>query len=235
MEFHRDYFKSNKTHDMIYDFSKTPSVFNEYIKEIRDEKVQVDSMRFRRNLERIGELMAYEISKTFDYGKVEVKTPLGLAELEEMKDTPVLATILRAGLAMHQGFVNVFDRADSAFVSAYRKHSKSNKFEVYVQYMAVPNIDGKVLIISDPMLATGSSMLAVYQELLLLGKPKKVIMCVAIAAQEAIDYLEENSKGEYELYVGAIDKELTAQAYIVPGLGDAGDLAYGKKNNHELD
>lgn len=220
---------------MIYDFSKTPSVFNEYIREIRDAKIHVDPMRFRRNLERIGELMAYEISKTFEFEEIEVKTPLGVAELDVMKDKPVLATILRAGLAMHQGLLNTFDKADSAFVSAYRKHSKSNEFEVYVQYMAVPDINDKVLIISDPMLATGSSMVAVYHELLLLGKPKRVIMCVAIAAQEAIDFLNENIKGEFELYVGAIDKELTAQAYIVPGLGDAGDLAYGKKNNHELD
>lgn len=220
---------------MIHDFSKVPSVFNQYIKEIRDVEIQGDPLRFRRNMERIGELMAYEISKTFEYAKEEVTTPLGVAEVEVIVDKPILTTILRAGLAMHQGMLNVFDHSESAFVSAYRKYKKSNKFDVFVQYMAVPNINDKVLIISDPMLATGSSMVAVIEELIKLGKPKRIIVCIAVATQEAIDYLKESVSVDFDLYVGAVDTELTAQAYIVPGLGDAGDLAYGQKNNHDLE
>lgn len=220
---------------MIHDFSKTPSVFNQYIKEIRDVEIQTDPLRFRRNLERIGELMAYEISKTFTFVKEEVTTPLGMAEVDAMVDRPILTTILRAGLPMHQGMLNIFDRSDSAFVSAYRKYKKSNKFDVFVQYMAVPNINDKVVIITDPMLATGSSMVAVVEELMKLGKPKRVIICIAVATQEAIEYVKANVSVDFDLYVGAVDTELTAQAYIVPGLGDAGDLAYGEKNNHDLE
>jgi len=213
---------------MVTNLSAKPSVFNSFIAEIRDAVVQKDSMRFRRNLERIAEVIAYEVSKTFEFEKKEIQTPLGIAEMNVLSDQPVLATILRAGLAMHQGMLNYFDRSESAFISAFRKHITAEEFEVNVQYVSVPNFDDKVLIISDPMLATGSSMVTVYRELLRHGRPKRVIICVAIASKEALEYVQAEFP-RVEIYAGAIDNELTAQAYIVPGLGDAGDLAFGKK------
>ncbi len=214
---------------MIHDLSKSNSIFTSFIAEIRDTEIQKDPMRFRRNLERISEILGYEVSKKLEYKAVEVATPLGIAEMNVLKDQPVLATILRAGLGMHQGMLNYFDRAESAFVSAYRKHTTPEEFEVYVEYMAAPKIDGKVLIISDPMLATGSSMELVYKALLKQGKPKKTFVVAAIATPDAIDHLRKHLPDTTEYYVGAIDQELTAQYYIVPGLGDAGDLAFGEK------
>jgi len=214
---------------MVHNLSSATSVFNNFLAEIRDVKVQKDAMRFRRNLERVAEIMAYEVSKTLSYVDVSVETPLGVAETKVLEEQPVLATILRAGLAMHQGFLNYFDKADSAFVSAYRKHVTAEDFEIYVEYAAAPEIDNKVLILTDPMLATGASMITVYKALLKFGKPKRVIICAAIASQEAIEYVKMHIPAETQLFVGAIDKELTAQSYIVPGLGDAGDLAYGIK------
>lgn len=214
---------------MIYNFSDTNSILGNFIAELRDIEIQHDSMRFRRNLERISEIMGYELSKHLHYVRKEVQTPLGIAEVNVIEDMPVLATILRAGLGMHQGLLNYFDRADSAFVSAYRKHSTAEDFEIYVEYMAAPTIDNKILIISDPMLATGSSMAMVYKALLKQGNPKRLIVVSAIAAPEALDFLKKNLPQTTEYYIGAIDKELTAQSYIVPGLGDAGDLAYGVK------
>lgn len=214
---------------MIYNFSDTNSILGNFIAELRDIEIQHDSMRFRRNLERISEIMGYELSKHLHYVRKEVQTPLGIAEVKVIEDMPVLATILRAGLGMHQGLLNYFDRADSAFVSAYRKHSTAEDFEIYVEYMAAPTIDNKILIISDPMLATGSSMAMVYKALLKQGNPKRLIVVSAIAAPEALDFLKKNLPQTTEYYIGAIDKELTAQSYIVPGLGDAGDLAYGVK------
>lgn len=186
-------------------------------------------MRFRRNLERISEVMAYEISKQLPYKKEEVQTPLGIAEMDVISDMPVLATILRAGLGMHQGLLNYFDRAESAFISAYRKHTTAEDFEVYVEYLASPALDNRILIISDPMLATGSSMALVYKALLRQGKPSKIIVASAIAAPEALEFLKKHLPPTTDYYVGAIDQELTAQSYIVPGLGDAGDLAFGIK------
>jgi len=214
---------------MIHDLSKTNSIFGTFLAELRDTHIQKDAMRFRRNLERISEILGYELSKKLEYHNVMVTTPLGEANTQQLKLQPVLATILRAGLGMHIGLLNYFDRAESAFVSAYRKHSTAENFEIYVEYMAAPHIDGKVLIISDPMLATGSSMVMVYKALLKQGTPAKVHIVAAIASPEALLYLKNHLPDSVEIWVGAIDDELTAQSYIVPGLGDAGDLAYGEK------
>lgn len=214
---------------MVHNLSNTNSIFGTFLAELRDVNIQGDSMRFRRNLERVSEILGYEISKKMEFQEVIVKTPLGEAVTHQLVYQPVLATILRAGLGMHLGLLNYFDRAESAFISAYRKHSTAEDFEIYVEYMASPKIDGKIVIISDPMLATGSSMLMVYKALLKQGKPKKVIIASAIAAPEALTFLKSHLPESVDIWVGAIDDELTAQSYIVPGLGDAGDLAYGEK------
>lgn len=214
---------------MLYHFSDNHTVLNTYLAEMRDVKIQQDPLRFRENLKRVGALMAYEVSKVLNYHINEVQTPLGIAECNVISEQPVLATILRAGLGMHLGFLDIFDRAENAFVSAYRKHSTAEEFDIHVEYMAAPHLDDKILIISDPMLATGNSMQMVYQALLANGKPRKTIICAAIAAPEALIYLQDHLPKDTLYYVGAIDKELTAQSYIVPGLGDAGDLAYGIK------
>ena len=214
---------------MIYNFGKHNSLFNTFLAEVRDEVVQHDRMRFRRNLERMAEVMAYELSKGLKYIPETIVTPLGEAKMNVLQDEIVLATILRAGLPMHQGLLNYFDTADSAYVSAYRKHRTEEKYDIQVEYCAAPQIDGKILIISDPMLATGSSMWAVYKELLKNGNPKEVHVVSAIAAKEAIDFITKKMPTATKIWVGAIDDELTAQSYIVPGLGDAGDLAYGDK------
>ena len=214
---------------MVHNLSQSTSIFNTFLGELRDCTIQTDPMRFRRNLERIAEVMAYELSKKLDYQIEKVTTPLGEAEVSRLVKQPVLATILRAGLPMHQGLLNYFDRAENAFVSAYRKHTTLNDFDIHVEYLASPALDGKTLIISDPMLATGSSMVMVYKALIKQGKPAKVHIVSAIAAPEAIEYVKKHLPDTTTIWVGAIDKELTAQSYIVPGIGDAGDLAYGIK------
>lgn len=214
---------------MVHNLSQSTSIFNTFLGELRDCTIQTDPMRFRRNLERIAEVMAYELSKKLDYQIEKVTTPLGEAEVSRLVKQPVLATILRAGLPMHQGLLNYFDRAENAFVSAYRKHTTLNDFDIHVEYLASPSLDGKTLIISDPMLATGSSMVMVYKALIKQGKPAKVHIVSAIAAPEAIEYVKKHLPDTTTIWVGAIDKELTAQSYIVPGIGDAGDLAYGIK------
>lgn len=214
---------------MVYNLSNTNSVFSAFIAELRDVDIQKDSMRFRRNLERIGEILGYELSKELQFDATNITTPLGVAKTSLIKDQPVLATILRAGLGMHQGLLNYFDKAESAYVSAYRKHSTPDEFEVFVEYMAAPRIDDKVLIISDPMLATGTSMALVYKALLKQGNPSKIIVVSAIATPEALEFLKKKMPVNTAYYVGAVDDELTAQSYIVPGIGDAGDLAYGQK------
>ncbi len=206
------------------------SVVNRFIAEIRDQEVQKDPMRFRRNLERIGEVIAYELSKKLDYTPTEVITPLGIAHTALPNEQPVLATILRAGLPLHQGLLNYFDRADSAFVSAYRKHRKGEEgFDIEVEYLSSPSLEDRVLIISDPMLASGRSMVLVYKALLRLGKPKAVHIVSVISSAEGLDYVRTHLPPNTRIWVAAIDEEMTAQAYIVPGLGDAGDLAYGTK------
>lgn len=214
---------------MIHELSKTSSIFSTFIAEIRDKEIQKDPLRFRRNLERISEVLGYEVSKKLEYQSKEVETPLGVANVELLIEQPVLATILRAGLGMHLGLLNYFDRAESAFVSAYRKHTTAEDFEIFVEYMASPKIDNKILIISDPMLASGSSMAMVYKSLLKQGIPSKTYVVSAIATRDALKFLKHKLPDNTEYYIGAIDEELTAHSYIVPGLGDAGDLAYGEK------
>lgn len=206
------------------------SVLNQFVAEMRDVNIQADSMRFRRNMERIGEIFAYEISKTFHYESREVTTPLGSAFMELPAEQPVLATILRAGLPFHNGFLNYFDKGGNAFVSAYRKHHKDGKFTIQMEYVSSPVLEDKTLIITDPMLATGSSIVLTYKELLSKGKPRHTHIVTIIACTDGIEYIKRNLSFEnITIWAAAIDSELTAQAYIVPGLGDAGDLAYGTK------
>lgn len=218
-----------KAKKMVHDLSKSNSIFNTFLGEIRDINIQKDSMRFRKNMERISEVLGYELSKHMAYTLKTVTTPLGEAEVSVLKEQPVLATILRAGLTMHQGLLNYFDTAESAFISAFRKHTSLEEFDIHVEYLASPQLDNRIVIISDPMLATGSSMVTVYKALLKQGKPSKIIIVAAIATPDAIAYIKSHLPETTEFWLGAIDKELTAQAYIVPGLGDAGDLAYGAK------
>lgn len=209
------------------------SIFNQFISEIRDQNTQKDRMRFRRNLERTGEIFAYEISKKLDFKPTDVITPLGEVTIPILSETPVLATILRAGLPMHQGLLNYFDRAENSFISAYRKHGKNEKeFSIKLEYMSGPNLEGKTLIISDPMLATAASMLTVIKAIHQYGNPKHIHIVALIASSEGILNLKKGlKKDNYTLWLGAVDDELTATSYIVPGLGDAGDLAYGPKQN----
>jgi uracil phosphoribosyltransferase len=215
---------------MIHELGKQNSIFNEFLRQVRDEEIQKDRLRIRRNMERLGEIFAYEISKTLDYQTTDVTTQLGTAVMRVPERLPVLATIMRAGLPFHQGFLNYFDGADSAFVSAYRKHLKNeDEFEVHVEYLSSPNLKGKELIIADPMLATGTSMALVHNALLEKGKPDHVHIAALLASKEGIEYLKKNLPKNITIWVGAIDDELTAQSYIVPGLGDAGDLCYGSK------
>ena len=215
---------------MIHNLSQQNSIFNQYLREIRDAEIQKDSLRFRRNLERMGEIFAYEISKHLKYEATNTITPLGEAETKSLNEQPVVATILRAGLPLHMGFLNIFDQAQNAFVSAYRRHHKDNSFEVTLEYVACPDLNGKVLILSDPMLATGSSMVLVYKALLAKGTPSHTHIVTAIASKQGVDHLKAHMPNtNFTLWCGAIDEELTAQAYIVPGLGDAGDLAFGSK------
>ncbi len=209
--------------------SEHPSVAAHFIAELRDEQIQRDAWRFRQNLERIGQVLAYEISRTLDYQTVEVQTPLGTSAEQRLVRPPVLAPILRAALPMHQGFLRFFDRAENAFVAAYRGHYRhDNSFEVYMEYAVTPQLDGKVLILIDPMLATGQSLMRAYEALLRHGNPAQVHVAVAIAAQAGVDFLTEHLP-DVRLWLGALDPTLDQKSYIVPGLGDAGDLAYGTK------
>lgn len=214
---------------MVHILSNGNSIFNEFIAEIRDEQIQKDSMRFRRNMERMGEIMAYEVSKALVYENRETVTPLGIATVSRIKEQPVIATILRAGLTLHQGFLNYFDKAENAFISAYRKHHKDGSFDVQVEYLACPDINDKILILCDPMLATGSSMVLTYKVIMQRGKPRHTHIVSVIASAEGVAYAKKHLPENVTLWCGAVDDELTAQAYIVPGLGDAGDLAFGNK------
>jgi len=215
---------------MIHNLALQNSIFNQFVAEIRDSTIQKDSMRFRRNLERMGEIFAYEISKTLTYKDVLTTTPLGEANSKVLDSQPVIATILRAGLPLHIGLLNYFDQAQNAFVSAYRRHHKDNTFEIALEYVACPDLTGKTLILCDPMLASGASMALTYKALLEKGIPTHTHIVTAIASQEGIKYLRANLPNlNYTIWCGAIDEELTAHSYIVPGLGDAGDLAFGSK------
>jgi uracil phosphoribosyltransferase len=208
--------------------SETPSIANHFLAELRDAEIQRDAMRFRRNLERLGEIFAYEISKTLEFVDTDFETPLGTATIAVTDDLPVLATILRAGLPLHQGLLNVFDKSDSAFIGAYRKHKKDGSFHILSEYAALPDMDGKTVILSDPMLATGMSMVSTAKELLGQFNIRKLHLVAVIASAEGIAYVKANLP-KADIWVGAVDEEMTTKAYIVPGLGDAGDLAYGEK------
>ncbi len=215
---------------MIHILSEKNSIFNQYIAELRDTEIQKDSMRFRRNLERMGEIMAYELSKTLEYTSKQTTTPLGIAETKHLKTEPVIATILRAGLPMHVGVLNYFDKAQNAFISAYRRYHKDNSFDIHVEYVSSPNLDDKILILCDPMIATGNSIVLSYKAILSKGTPKHVHIISAIGSKEGIDFVKQNMPTKnYTIWCGAVDEELTAHSYIVPGLGDAGDLAFGEK------
>jgi uracil phosphoribosyltransferase len=213
---------------MVINLSEQHSLVSTWVSELRDTEIQKDSMRFRRNLERIGEIAAYEISKKLECQIKEITTPLGIAECKVLKDQPVLATILRAGLALHNGLLNYFDRADSAFIAAYRKHKPDGSFHISLEYLSSPDLENKVVIISDPMLATGASLVKSVQFLKDEGDIKELHIVCAIACTVGIEYVAR-SLPKATIWCGGIDDELTAKGYIVPGLGDAGDLAYGQK------
>lgn len=214
----------------IINLSEANSVLNQYILEIRDIGIQQDRLRFRRNLERIGEIMAYEMSKTFQYATKDVQTPLGIAPVSVPVNPLVISTILRAGVPFHQGFLSYFDGAENAFVSAYRKYKDTLKFDIHIEYIASPRIDDKTLIITDPMLATGGSMELTYQAMLTKGHPAEIHVASVIASRQAVDYLAGKlPEDKTTIWCAAIDPEIDSHSYIVPGLGDAGDLAYGEK------
>ncbi|MCP4442800.1 MAG: uracil phosphoribosyltransferase [Aureispira sp.] len=212
----------------VHDLSKKDSLLRQFTAEIRDVNIQNDRARFRNNLERLGQIMAYELSKELDFETVEVETPLGIANSRLLVKQPVLATIMRAGLPLHQGMLSFFDHADNAFVSAYRRHHKDGSFEIHVDYISSPDLTGRPLIICDPMLATGASMEIATKELIKNGKPSEVHVVVAIAAIDGVEHIQRTLPYA-TIWAAAIDEELTAKSYIVPGLGDAGDLAYGSK------
>ncbi len=214
----------------VHNFAETPSLVSQYLSEMRDVNVQKDRLRFRRNLERIGEIMSYEISKTLSYRQEAVRTPLDVEAVCDVIDEKiVLATIFRAGVPFHQGFLRYMDGAENAFVSAYRKYKEKENFDICIEYLASPRLDGKTLILCDPMLATGASMELSYKALLTKGSPAKVHIASVIASRHAVDYMNTVMPEDAELWVGVIDDKINAHSYIVPGLGDAGDLAYGVK------
>lgn len=213
---------------MIHNLSSTNSLLQQFVAEIRDVEVQSDRMRFRRNMERIGAVIGYEISRVLRYERRDVTTPLGTAACQVPGDTPVLCTILRAGLALHQGLLGMFDHADTAYVSAYRKHKHDGQFDIKLEYVSCPNLQDRVLIISDPMLATGSSMVLTLEELFAEGMPRETHIATAIACRVGIDRVLKGLKNVH-IWAAAVDEKLDSRAYIVPGLGDAGDLAFGPK------
>lgn len=214
----------------IHHLSEKNSVLNHFLGEIRDQNIQKDRLRFRRNIERIGEIMAYEMSKELDYKSWEISTPLGLKKSSEINAKIVICSILRAGLPLHNGFLNYFDGAENGFISAYRFHPNNDTdFEIKVEYDAVSDINGANLILVDPMLATGQSIVAVFNKLISKGLPKEIHLAVVIAAPEGIKYLESHLPDNCHLWIASIDERLNEKNYIIPGLGDAGDLAFGSK------
>jgi len=214
----------------IHHISQKNSVLNHFLGQIRNVAIQQDRMRFRRNIERIGEIMAYEISQKLDYKSISIQTPIGIKQTTEITNPIVICSILRAGLPLHQGFLNYFDHADNGFISAYRHHPNNDDyFEIKVEYQAIGNYDNSNLILVDPMLATGQSIVAVFNKLIGKGKPKEIHLAVIIAAPEGIAHLEKYLPENCHLWIAAIDEKLNEHSYIIPGLGDAGDLAYGNK------
>ncbi len=215
---------------IINHVSRQNSILNKFIAEIRDKEIQKDSLRFRTNIERMGEIISYELSKTLNYKPREIQTPLGVKNMNVLDDQIVLASILRAGLPLHMGILHVFDDAENAFISAYRKHeNNSDDFTIQIDYIATPSIDGKVLVLADPMLATGQSLVAVYEKLKQFGTPKSLHVISIIGSKQGIDYLQKKLPEDTHLWIADFDQKLNNKGYIVPGLGDAGDLAYGKK------
>jgi uracil phosphoribosyltransferase len=213
----------------MFILSKTNSIANHFMAELRDVNIQQDSMRFRKNMERLGEVLAYEVSKTLDYQVATVQSPLAIAHTNLLINQPVLVAILRASLPFHQGFLNVFDRAENAFIGAYRgKHRPDETFDIQMDYLASPNLSNKTIILIDPMLATGKSLLKSYEALLAYGKPARIIIASAIAAPEGTEFLQKEIP-EADFFIGSLDEKLNHKFYIIPGLGDAGDLAYGEK------
>ncbi|MFD2918543.1 uracil phosphoribosyltransferase [Terrimonas rubra] len=213
---------------MVINLSEQHSLVSNWVSELRNVDIQGDRMRFRRNLERIGEVAAYEISKVLPFVEQEVQTPMGTSLSKLIANQPVLATILRAGLPLHQGLLNYFDKADNAFISAYRKHNKDGSFEISLDYISCPELENRVIIVSDPMLATGSSLVKTISYLRNEGHPKEIHIVAAIACTVGIEYVKREEPS-VTIWCGDIDDELTAKGYIVPGLGDAGDLAFGEK------
>ncbi len=213
----------------VFRFDLKNSVLNNFIAEIRDVNIQKDSMRFRRNIERIGEILSYELSKTIKYNPVNVVTPLGEKTINISQDNLVLCSVLRAGLPLHRGILNFFDSIENAFISTYRHHADKDQFKIHVEYLATPHLDNKILILADPMLATGSSLVAVYESLKKLGEIEQIHVVSVIASQEGINYIDKYFPKNTTLWVATIDQFLNEKGYIVPGLGDAGDLAFGSK------
>lgn len=217
----------------IHNLTEKNSILNTFISEMRAVNIQDDRMRFRRNIERIGEILGYEISKVLDYKPAVIETPLGTCEMNIMNSDIVLCSILRAGVPLHNGLLNYFDNADNAFISAYRQHHKKpDGFEIVVEYSACPSLENKTLILADPMLATGQSLVATFEALKPFGTPKEVHLACVIGAQEGIDYIRQHFSEDTHLWIATIDPELNEKGYILPGLGDAGDLAFGEKLQH---
>lgn len=215
----------------VINFQDNNSIYNTFLSELRDKNIQSDAMRFRRNLERLGEISALEISRYLHYSSKNIITPLGTAQMNLIDEPLVLATILRAGLPLHQGLLNYFDAAENCFISAYRKHTSEEEFDVEIEYMSSPGLTGKTVLLNDPMLASGRSMVLAYKALLKRGVPKKIHVVGVIASQEGVDFVKNHLPEDTTIWIGAIDKEMTKESYIVPGLGDAGDLAYGTKKD----
>jgi uracil phosphoribosyltransferase len=213
----------------VINLSEQNSIFNTYLSEIRDEQIQKDPMRFRENIRRMGMLLGYEVSRRMDFINRSVVTPLGVAEVPSLSEQPVVASILRAGIPLHLGVLDLFDRADNAFISAYRKTNPDHSFEIKVEYLASPSLENRTLLLCDPMLATGRSMVLCYEAMKERGNPKHTHLISLIGSEEGIEHVREEIEGDVTLWIGAIDEELNAKSYIVPGLGDAGDLAFGQK------
>jgi uracil phosphoribosyltransferase len=217
----------------IHNLSQQNTILNTFISEIRNVDIQNDRMRFRRNIERIGEILGYEMSKVLNYKTSKVKTPLGTSNIDLIEDDLVLCSILRAGIPLHNGLLNYFDTAENAFISAYRHHEEhSNNFEIKVEYLACPSLENKTLILADPMLATGKSMVNTFKALEPFGKPKSIHLVSTIGAQQGVDYVEHFFSADTHLWIATVDASLNEKGYIVPGLGDAGDLSFGEKLQH---
>jgi len=218
---------------IVHNLSEENSILNQFIAELRDVSVQKDSMRFRRNIERIGEILSYEMSKTLEFSTKKITTPLAEMEVKTHDNNVVLCSVLRAGVPLHNGLLNYFDAAENAFISAYRHHKDNpESFEIVVEYLACPDLNKKTLILADPMLATGQSLVATYKALQPFGTPKNLHIFAVIGAKEGVDYLEKHLPKDTHLWIATIDEKLNSKGYIVPGLGDAGDLAFGEKLQH---